>query len=177
MGDAFACPFFEDLAEEPTVLLWRDRVFGDSSCFWALLYARDELQILETLLQKVLIQLSGMLDVTPAQEHQDVEVHIVASKPFDSLHNPIVGGGANVVRSVMVMELRRPIQAHTYKKLVPSEKLCPLFVDQDTVGLEAVLDYLVWCAEQGLVFYGLPIEVQPGKCRFTSLPAEGCSIP
>ena len=74
-----------------------------------------------------------------------------------------------MIAPVMIMDLPGSVNGYAYQKLMLSEELAPLVIDQGTVCLKSIYD-----APSGsivfLVFNSGLVKFQSGKHGFTSLP-------
>src|ERR1700712_4055229 len=89
-----------------------------------------------------------------------------------SLHHAIEGTLSAAVDPVGVVDFARTIDAKANQEIVLLEKGAPVIVEKDAVGLEGVLDSLLWPAVLFDDFDGAPEEVELHQRRFAALPCN-----
>jgi hypothetical protein len=75
--------------------------------------------------------------------------------------------------SVKVVKLFGSIQAEADQEIILVEKLAPLLVEEDAIGLEGVLDLGSGLLIFFLKFHGAPEEMETHESRLASLPGHG----
>lgn len=137
---------------------------------------RDELQILDTPISKISIDVPSVRSVCTVESHQHVELNSVFPKQFKPSPCAMIRSIPRRVFSEIIVPLRRTVQADTHQKFIGCEKFTPLIVQQRTVGLHCIFDELSTLAILVLKFY-CPLEkLFSCQQRLASLPAEGALV-
>ena len=80
---------------------------------------------------------------------------------LDVADEPVKGSVASLVLPVKVVKVLRTIHAEADQEFILVEKLAPLVVKENTVGLERVLDPCAGLRIFFLKFHGAPEEIEP----------------
>ena len=119
------------------------------------------------------VDLQGMVGILSVDRAEDVELHLVFLEQPGSPHDPVKGSMASLVFPVKVVKLFGTIQAEADQEFVLVEKLAPLVVEEDAVGLEGVLDLGAGLLIFFLKLHGSPEEIETHESRLASLPGHG----
>ena len=104
---------------------------------------------------------------------QDIKIHL---KPFQQLRRFQHAGKApaSIRKSpVFIVQLFIAVQGESHQKMIVVQKFCPLFIQNDAVGLNAVVDL---DPARLIFFFQLcqsPVKIQPRKGGFAALKGEG----
>ena len=98
----------------------------------------DELHELRAdFIAQELIHARALALVGGVHRRQDVVVGLMLLQQAQARHDLVEGGIAALVDAVVVMHIGRPIEADAQQEIVGGEKLAPVVVQRDRVGLQA----------------------------------------
>jgi hypothetical protein len=101
-----------------------------------------------------------MVGVLSVDRAEDIEFHPVFLEQPGSPYNPIEGSMASFVFPVEVVKFPRTIHAEADQEFILVEKLAPLLIEENTVGLEGVFDLRPGFLIFFLKFHGAPEEIE-----------------
>ena len=138
-----------------------------------MLYDGKELHVLADGAHELVyaLALSGTAVVDGAQR---VVLYAAHGHHLESSHHAVEGGVPAAVVSVGVVDLLGAVEREPDEEVVLAEEVAPVGVDEQSVGLQRVLDLFVSPVSL-LQCYGLLVEVDACQEGFSSVPAEGYS--
>jgi len=134
--------------------------------------ARDKLDVPGTKAGTEVEELIGVLGVEAINKDEDVVFDVVFPAAVNGSHHFVESSRAGMVGAVMVVVLFGAVDADADEEVVFAEKLAPLVVEQDGVGLQSVADDLAGCAVFPLQLDELLIEIEAHERGFTALPCK-----
>ena len=112
------------------------------------------------------------MDVLVGEQAQDVERDFVLLHHPDAPHDIVKGAAPGVVLPVKVVNLRRTVETDADQKVFFAEKLAPLGIEQQAVGLQGIFNDLSGPGVFFLKGHDIAEEIDSHQERFPSLPAE-----
>ena len=165
-------PAVEYPAHEVAELLRCYREIRNAAGCWVALDAWDKLQVFRAEAGTEVEYLVGVVGVQVVDEYEDIEFDVVFFAAFDGSHDFVEGSSAGMVGAVMVVVLFGAVDTNTHEEVIFAEKLTPLVVEENCVGLQSVAYDLAWCAVFLLELDELLIEIEAHERWFTALPCE-----
>ena len=170
-ADVARGPQFERFAEEVAILFARARKIGRRTIGVAF-EDWDELDVLDSAIGEVAIDLARVGRVLAVEGDQDVEFYPVFAAELYAVPGTVEAPLAVVVEAEVVVPLRRAIEADSDEEVVFLEELAPFRREGRAVGLQRVVDLLGGALVLVLKFDSGSEKVESCEGRFAALPAK-----
>jgi len=134
----------------------------------------DKLDVMRVeLIPEEPVDVYWMVSILSVDRTEDVELHLVFLEQPCSTLDPVKGSVATLIFPVEVVQLLRTVHAEADQEFILVEKLTPLLVEENTVGLEGVFDLSAGLLIFFLKLHGAPEEFEPHESRLAPLPGDG----
>lgn len=133
---------------------------------------RDELQVADTVVAEVGVDLASVIAVDAIDDDQGVEVDLVAFEGLHPLEHRVEGSPALGIEPVAVVECSWSVDGQTDEELMLPEERGPGVVEQDAVGLQGVDDLSSGGRKLLLQLDDVFEEFETEQRRFAPLPGE-----